>query len=366
MLTLFLAAAIVGSRQGAAAPIVVPIKGFLGDPIVSLSVDGKPPEDFGLDMTTRHSIVKTSDDAGLEKKISFNGKTIATGYLESPGVNVHPELNDLGLTVLNGMAIGIDYGTNQITFWPGGRLSEQEADAWILKSPKWMADSQVWKTKIEKRADVAPVVPVTVAGKTSYLLLRLGREGTSFAHGLEPASGTPIEYGPGGNHAILADVHIGGTVLPWILYFRGIAYDPRTEIDPSITGTFTTENLLARRVILDLPGNVMYSEQLSTDAQVSMFLSEWLQLPLEVSGDKIFMREMPGTHFFGQFASIYNSEVLEIMGQPAATVVEAAKNFSGDHVTLLKVMFERVWQGFRVKIKRPGGDVVEISLAPPK
>src|SRR6185312_9536524 len=165
MLTLFIAAAIVGGHQGAASPVVVPIKGFLGDPIVSLSVDGKPPEDFGLNMTTRHSIVKAADDAGLEKKITFNGKTIATGFLETPGADVHPELNDLGLTVLSGMAIGIDYSSNQITFWPGGHLSAQEANAWILKSPKWMTDSKVWQAKIEKRANVSPVIPVTVGGK---------------------------------------------------------------------------------------------------------------------------------------------------------------------------------------------------------
>jgi len=367
MLTLLIAT-VFTSRASMApgTPIVASINGFVVDPIVSISIDGKPDEKFGLTMTTRHSIVIDKDDAGSSRKLSIGGKTLATAELESPGASVHPVLNALGLSVLNNMAIGIDYSKNQITFWPGGHLSEADADAWVLRSPKWATDAKVWKAKIERRADVAPVLPVMVDGKKMDLLLRIGKEGTSFAKGEEPNGGTAVEYGPGGNQAILGNVGIGDVSLPWILYFRGVSYDPRKAIDPSIVGTFTTENLLARRMIIDLSGGDLYCEQLAPDQQLSMFLTAWLQLPIDVQGGKIFLREMPGTSFFGQLAPIYNSEVLELMGQPTETVLTAARDFTGDHRLLLKVLFEKVWQGFKVKIKRPNGQVQEVTFDPPK
>ena len=348
------------------SPVVVSIKGFVVDPIVSLSIDGLPSEDFGLTMTTRHSIVINKDNAGLTRKLTVDGKTLTTAELESPGENAHPVLNALGLSVLNTMAIGIDYSKNQITFWPGGRLTPEEANAWIMRAPKWISESKVLKTKIERRAEVAPVIPVTINGKKVDLLLRIGKEGTSFAKGQEPDLNTPIEYGPGGNHAIVSGVTIGNTTLPWSLYFRGVNYDPRKAIDPTIMWTFTTDNLLARRVIVDLAGGMLYSEQLPLDAQVSMFLTAWFQLPIEVQGSKIFLKEMPDTKFFAQLAPIYDSEVLEIMGQSAESIVAAAKDFTGDRRLLLKVLFEKVWRGFKVKIKRTGGDVQEVDFDPPK
>ena len=367
MLTL-IAASLFATRISVktGSPVVVSIKGFVVDPIVSLSIDGQPNEDFGLTMTTRHSIVVNKDNAGLTRKLSVDGKSLTTAELETPGENAHPVLNALGLSVLNTMAIGIDYSKNQITFWPGGHLTAEEASAWILRAPKWLSDSKVLKTKIERRAEVAPVLPVTINGKKVDLLLRIGKEGTSFAKGQEPDSGTPVEYGPGGNQAILSGLTIGSTTLPWSLYFRGVSYDPRKAIDPSIMGTFTTDDLLARRVIVDLAGGMLFSEQLPQDAQISMFLTAWFQLPIEVQGSKMFMREMPDTKFFAQLSPIYDSEVLEIMGQSSESIIAAAKDFTGDRRLLLKVLFEKVWHGFKVKIKRTGGQVQDVDFDPPK
>ena len=363
-----LIASILTTRSGVltGSPVVTSIKGFVVDPIVQLSIDGKPEVDFGLSMTTRHSIVINKDDVGVARKLTVDGKEVATAELESPGEGAHPVLNALGLSVLNGMAIGIDYSKNQVTFWPGGRLTEEDAKAWIMRSPKWLAESTFWKTKIERRAEVAPVLPVTVDGKKMDLLLRIGKEGTSFAKGLEPTGGTQVEYGPGGNQALVGGVGIGSNTVPWILYFRGVSYDPRKAIDPSIQGTFTTENLLSRRVIVDLAGGMLYGEQLPKDAQMSMFLTEWFQLPVEVQGSKMYLREMPGTKFFAQLAPIYDSEILEVMGQSAESVIAAARDFTGEHRLFLKVLFEKVWRGFKVRIKRPNGDVTEVSFDPPK
>jgi hypothetical protein len=350
----------------AAVPIVAPIRFFYGDPIISISIDGKTPEEFGLTMTTRHSIVTKAEDSGPARQLSVNGKSLGVVNLESPGATVHPVLNAIGLGVLNGLAIGIDYAKNEITFWPGGRIGADVARDWILKAGKWAADSTVWSIPIQRKADVAPVVPLTIGGKQDLMLLRLGQQGTSFARGEEPSSGVPVEYGQGGNHALLAHVGIGPATLPWILYFRGVSYDPRTAIDPSIVGTFTTENLVARRVILDLAGNVMYAEQLPADEQISMFLSEWFQMPIDVQKEKLILREMPGTKFYPQLAPIYESEIVEIMGQPSQQILAAAKDSTPEHATYLKLLFERVWMGFRVKFKKPNGDVVEATLSPPR
>jgi len=347
-------------------PIVVPIKFFYGDPVISISIDGKAPQDFGLTMTTRHSIVVDNESAGAAKQLSVSGKSLGLANLEAPGANVHPVLNLLGLTVLNTMAIGVDYAKNEITFWPGGRIGAEVAKAWVQKAAKWGTGSSVWSIPILRKADVAPVIPLSIGGKKPLVLLRIGQQGTSFARGEEPQSGVPVEYGPGGNHALLTKVGIGPTTLPWILYFRGVSYDPRKEIDPSIAGTFTTENLLARRVILDLAANVMYSEQLPEDEQISMFLSEWFQMPIDVQGTKMSLREMPGTHFYPQLASIYESEVLEIMGQTAEQLISAARNCNEEHLTYLKLLFERVWRGYKVKIKKPNGEVMEATFSPPK
>jgi len=367
MLSLFVATATyVALQTKAASPIVVPIKFFYGDPIISLSIDGKAPQDFGLNMTTRHSIMVQSEDAGPARQLSINGKTLGTANLEAPATNLHPVLNSLGLSFLNGMAIGVDYARNELTFWPGGRLSPEDAKGWIMKAPKWGTTSTLWSAPILRKAEVAPVVALSIAGQKISVLLRIGQQGSSFARGDEPASGVPVEYGPGGNHAILPRVGIGSTILPWILYFRGVSYDPRKEIDPTIVGTFTTENLLARRVILDLPGNVLYAEQLSADEQVSMFLSEWFQMPIDVQGEKMVLREMPSTRFYPQLTPIYESEILEIMGQPAKTILSAARDASPEHLTFLKLLFERVWQGFKVKFKKPNGEVIEATLSPPK
>ncbi len=366
MVTLLLASLV--TLQGLAspkAPIIVSIKGFMVDPVIGLSIDGGPVQDFGLSMTTRHSIAMNKDDAGSAKKLSLDGKQLAIAELESPGDNIHPVLNALGLSVLNTMAIGIDYAKGQITLWPGGRLSEEDAKAWVLRSPKWMGDSKAWKTKIERRAEVAPVIPVTIDGKKVNLLLRVGKEGTSFAKGEEPTTGTPVEYGPGGNHSLLANIGIGPTMLPWALYFRGVSYDPRKSIDSSIVGTFTTENLLSRRVLVDLAGGMLYSEQLTPDAQLSMFLTQWFQLPLEAQGSKLFVREMPETKFFPQLESIYGTEVVEIMGQPIADVLAAARDFTGERRILLKVLFEKIWKGYRMKIKKADGTTQDISFDPP-
>jgi hypothetical protein len=264
------------------------------------------------------------------------------------------------------MAIGVDYAKNEITFWPGGHLAPEVAEGWIQKAPKWGSASKVWSTPIQRKAGVAPVLPITVGGKKLQLLLRIGQQGTSFARGEEPATGTPVEYGPGGNHAILTNLDLGPITLPWILYFRGVSYDPRKEIDPAIVGTFTTENLLARRVILDLPANIMYAEQLSSDEQLSMFLSEWFQMPIDVQGDKMMLREMPTTHFYPQLAPIYESEVLEIMGQTSEQLLAAAKGRSAENMSYLKLLFEKVWRGYRVKFKKPNGEVLEATLSPPK
>jgi hypothetical protein len=54
------------------------------------------------------------------------------------------------------------------------------------------------------------------------------------------------------------------------------------------------------------------------------------------------------------------------MGQPAESIIGAANDFSGEHRLFLKVLFEKVWRGFKVKIKRPNGDVTEVSFDPPK
>jgi len=226
MLTLLLAAALATSSQGKQGnPVVVPIKFFYGDPIIALSIDGKPPEEFGLTMTTRHSIVIDKVNVG-DRRLSFDGKSLGAVTLESPGLNVHPVLNALGLTVLNGMAVGVDYARNEITFWPGGHLTPEAASDWILKAPKWAADSKVLTVPIQRKADVAPVITATIAGKKYPLLLRIGQQGSSFARGEEPPSGTPVEYGPGGNHALLTNVGIGTAVLPWTLYFRGVGFLP--------------------------------------------------------------------------------------------------------------------------------------------
>ncbi len=367
MISLLVASVLVSRSQAdSGSPIVVPIELFYGDPVIKLSIDGKPPADFGLNMTTRHSIVVDKDDAGLARKLSFDGKTLGTELLEAPAANVHPVLNALGLGVLDTMAVGMDYGKNQITFWPGGRISPEAASAWILKAAKWGAESKVWQIPIERRAGVAPVIPINVGGKKMFLLLRIGQQGTSFARGEEPAGGTPVEYGQGGNHAILTNVGVGPQTLPWILYFRGVSYDPRKEIDPSIVGTFTTENLLARRVLVDLVANVMYVEALTPDEQLSMFLTEWLQLPAEVEGAKVLLREMPGTKFFPQLAPIYESEVLEVMGQPIDKILAAARAPNPDNMAFLRVLFEKVWQGYKLKFKRPNGTVQEATLSPPR
>jgi len=367
MLTLLIAsvaALVPQSKTG--APIVAPIKFFYGDPVISISVDGKPPMDFGLTMITRHSIVVNKEDAGLTRQLSINGKSLGVANLESPEGPVHPVLNAIGLSVLNGMAVGVDYARNEITFWPGGRLGQEVANAWILKASRWGSESKVWSAPILRKAEVAPVLPMTIGGKKMNLLLRIGQQGTSFVRGEEPPSGTPVEYGPGGNHAMLTNVDLGPTVLPWILYFRGVSYDPRKEIESSIVGTFTTENLLARRVILDLPANVMYAEQLSPDEQLSMFFSEWFQMPIDVQGSKMVLREMPSTRFYPQLAPIYESEVLEIMGQTSEQLLSAARGRTPENMSYLKLLFEKVWRGFKVKFKKPSGEVLEATLSPPK
>jgi hypothetical protein len=192
----------------------------------------------------------------------------------------------------------------------------------------------------------------------------LGQQGTSFARGEEPSAGVPVEYGQGGNHALLTNVAVGPSTLPWILYFRGVSYDPRTAIDPAITGTFTTENLLSRRVVVDLAGGALYAEKLPADNQASMFLSEWFQMPIDVQGDKMMLREMPGTSFYPQLKPIYDSEILEIMGQSSTQLIASAKDPTPEHATYLKLLFERVWHGYRVKLKKPNGDVVEANLRP--
>lgn len=367
MLTLLAAAAAAFGAQGKpAAPIVVPIKFFYGDPVISVSIDGKPPEEFGLTMTTRHSIVAQTEDSGPVRQLSINGKSLGSANLEAPGANVHPVLNAIGLGLLNGMAIGIDYAKNEITFWPGGRLGADTAKEWILKGAKWHVDSTVWSVPIQRKAEVAPVIAVMIGGKPTTMLLRLGQQGTSFARGEEPASGVPVEYGQGGNHALLPRVGIGTAILPWILYFRGVSYDPRASIDPTIVGTFTTENLYSRRVLLDLAANVMYAEQLSSDEQLSMFLSEWFQMPIDIQSDKLVLREMPGTKFYPQLAPIFESQILEIMGQTSQQILAAARDATPDHATYLKLLFERVWRGFRVKFKKPNGETVEANLSPPR
>ncbi len=348
-------------------PIVAPIKFFFsGDPVIAISIDGKEPQEFGLTMTTRHSIVVKGDDAGSAKQLSINGKPFATANLESAGASVHPVLNALGLGVLKSMAIGVDYAKNEITFWPGGKLTPEAAKAWILKAPKWGGESKVWTTPIKRRAEVAPVVTLTIGVKKAEMLLRIGQQGTSFARGEDPTTGIGVEYGPGGNHALMSRVGVGSVSVPWMLYFKGVSYDPRKEIDPSIVGLFTVDNLLARRVILDLPGDAMYAEQLTSDEQISMFLSEWFQMPIDVQGDKMVLREMPSTKFYPQLTPIYESEILEIMGQPAKQLLDASRDITDAHTTYLKQLFERVWQGYRVKFKRTSGEVVEATFSPPK
>ena len=365
MLALLIATALTAQSK-TAAPIVVPIKFFYGDPVIMVSVDGQPPEEFGLDMMTRHSVVTSSTDAGLQRKISINGQTIGTGALEAPSGNVKGILNALGLNILGNLAIGVDYARNEISFWPGGKVNPSDAKAWVLKDAKWQADSTVWSAPIQWRAGLAPVIPIAINGKQHVMLLRVGQQGTSFAKGQEPANGLAIEYGPGGNQALLAHVGIGQVVLPWVLYFRGVSYDPRKSVNPSIDGTFTTENLYARRVIVDLPGNTLYAEQLTGDEQLSMFLSDWFQMPLDVEGEKLMLKEMPSTQFYAQLAPVYDSEVLAIMGQPSQQIIDAARDWSDAHGTYIKGLFEQVWQGFKIKLKRPDGSVVEATLHPPK
>ncbi len=367
MLTLLIATALLPTTQGKTpVPIVAPIKFFYGDPVISISVDGKPPEDFGLTMITRHCIVTDAANAGETRQLSIQGKSLGAANLESPSGSAHPVLNAIGLSVLNGMAVGIDYAKNEITFWPGGHLTSDAAQAWILKAPKWGSESKSWSAPIERKANVAPVINALIDGKKVQLLLRIGQQGTAFAKGREPSLGVPVEYGPGGNHAIEANVGVGATNLPWILYFRGVSYDPGKEIDPSIVGTFTTENLLGRRVLLDLPANTLYAEQLSSDEQLSMFLSEWFQLPMDVQAGKVLIKEMPETHFYPQLAPIYNSEVLEIMGQTMDQILAAARGRSAENMNYLKLLFERVWRGYKVKFKRPNGDIQEANFSPPK
>lgn len=367
MLSLLIATAGLFNLQSkSSAPIVAPIKFFYGDPIIMMSIDGKPPEEFGLNMMTRRSIVTKTEDAGTDRRLSIDGQSIGVANLEAPAGGVHAVLNAVGLSVLNNMAIGIDYAKNEITFWPGGKLSAEGAKAWILKAQKWQTDSGIWSTEILRRAGSVPIVPITVGERQSLMLLRVGQQGTSFAKAKEPASGVSVEYGPGGNQALVTHVRLGSAVLPWVLYFRGVSYDPEKQIDPTISGTFTTENLFARRVIVDLPGNELYAEQLSSDEQLSMFLSDWFQMPLEVQGEKLTLREMPGTHFFAQLSPIYESEVMEIMGQSSQQIIDAARGASDSNATYLKLLFERVWQGFKVKFKRPDGTVQEATLRPPK
>src|SRR5471030_2484210 len=96
MLTLLIASAAFGLQSKVATPIVVPIKFFYGDPIISISIDVQ------------------SADSGQARQLSINGKNIGTADLEAPGANAHPVLNAIGLGVLNGMAIGIDYARNEI------------------------------------------------------------------------------------------------------------------------------------------------------------------------------------------------------------------------------------------------------------
>ena len=368
MILTFFVIAISKSRLQAKtqAPVVVPIKYFYGDPIISLSIDGKEPKEFGLTMITRHSIVVDKDDVGTSRQLAANGKLLTTANLESPDGDGHPLLNAIGLSVLNGMAIGVDYAKNELTFWPGGHLTADAAKVWISKASKWNSESQVWNMPIDRKVGVAPVIPILVGNKKVNVLLRIGQQGSSFARGEEPNGGTAVEYGPGGNHAIVTNIGVGPAMLPWMLYFRGVSYDPRKEIDPSIVGTFTTENLLARRVIIDLPGNVLYAEQLSPDEQISMFLSEWFQLPIDVQGAKVSLREMPGTRFYPQLQSVYESEVLEIMGQPIADILSAVRGRTKENMTYLKLLFERVWRGFKVKFRMPSGEIHEATFSPPK
>ena len=350
----------------AAKPIVTPIKYPFGDPVIAISIDGQAPQDFGLNMSSRHSIVVNKQDAGLLRPLSIDGRNLGPATLEYTDGPVRASLSALGLGFLNGLAIGVDYAKNEITLWPGGNLSPETAKAWIMGAPKWGADSKVWSTPILRRAGVAPVVPITINGKKINVLLRLGQQGTAFVHGEEPALGIPVEYGQGGNQALLTNLEVGPTTLPWILYFRGVKYDPSKEIDPSILGTLTTDNLLARRVIVDLPANMLYSELLPSDQQVAMFLSTWFQMPIDVQGSKMVIREVPGTRAYPQLTPIYESEVLEIMGQTSEQLLSAARGRTPENMKYLKLLFERVWNGFKVKFKMPNGDVHEANFSPPK
>jgi len=129
------------------------------------------------------------------------------------------------------MAVGVDYARNEITFWPGGHLSQAAAEAWILKAPKWNADSKIWSTPILRKADVAPVVPLTVEGRRTCCFFALGSR--KFVRTRRrAASGVSRRVRSRGNHALLANVGIGPATLPWVLYFRGVSYDPARRLTP--------------------------------------------------------------------------------------------------------------------------------------
>lgn len=347
-------------------PIVAPIKYPFGDPIISISIDGQPPQDFGLNMSSRHSIVTNKVDAGSLRQLSINGRNLGPATLEYTDGPVRTSLNALGLGFLNGMAIGMDYAKNEVTLWPGGHLTPESAKSWILGAPKWGSESKVWTLPIQRKVGVAPVIPISINGKKINVLLRIGQQGTAFIHDVEPTSGIPVEYGQGGNQAILTNLEVGPATLPWILYFRGVKYDPSKEIDPSILGTFTTDNFLARRVIVDLPANALYVEQLSPDEQAAMFLSTWFQLPVDVQGSKMIIREMPGTRAYPQLTPIYESEILEIMGQSSEQILAATRGKTTENMKYLKLLFERIWNGYKVKFKMQNGDVHEANFSPPK
>jgi hypothetical protein len=273
----------------------------------------------------------------------------------------------LGMDVLRKMALGFDVVDSTVTFWPGN-VSENDARKWLTRPPSW-PDSVT--SGIRK-------IPLDVIGKDFVglsarcndhplkLFFDTGSSFSTLTEGAIQTASAKVAYSEDMRFAyhvaksvaaIAMNILLGSETTEWFFY-RAVKAEDFPPSAESRDGFIGLNDLMSRRILVDLPGKAILVEDSGNDAQLSMFLSHLLSAPLRLSGKTLkFGPVYPqsksareGDPYLSSISRFDGAEVLSAGGFRPSDIVRALKTPDNNSLDLLVKLLKSTKDGYDIQV----------------
>ena len=349
---------LLASVASAADPVTLPFEALAGEITIHAKVDGVDRR-LALALESPYSYMK--DGTGEPVKVEAGTLTLGPVRFAMP-TETQKKVADgaIGLDLLRGMAIGVDEFRRTVTLWPRGATpTTAAAEAWTGDLPSWGGPVRV------RRTPLGTLIPSgTLSVEAAYpetrgpALLTLD----IFATSLEPAFVPQDARLPGGR-TLAWGTPTSESLPSWTVAYP-VPDGALTNASPDIHAIVAANALGARRTLVDLAANALFSEDLPEDIRLSRFLTAFTRASLEIRGDGLILQLPPGADPSREtaVADVQGTTVVRLAGLPAKEWLDALRARSTVAAHHLAVLLLRLFDPFEIVVRLSDGKERTISV----